>query len=170
MAVTQKAEQAIGFGTEELGKIVDALLATGGILGAIRGLDHQDFEAIYSVGYSLYNQGKYADAENMFTFLCFYDHLEKKNWMGLGSSRQMRKDFDGAIKAYSYLALLDVANPYPPLHAGDCYLALGKLEEAESGFFAAVHWAGDKPEYQAARSRAEVLLQAVKTKREARHG
>ena len=57
MAVTQKAEQAIGFGTEELGKVVDALLATGGTLGAIRGLDHQDFEAIYSVGYSLYNQG-----------------------------------------------------------------------------------------------------------------
>ncbi|MBK8896534.1 MAG: SycD/LcrH family type III secretion system chaperone [Candidatus Competibacteraceae bacterium] len=170
MAVTQKAEQAIGFGTEELGKVVDALLATGGTLGAIRGLDHQDFEAIYSVGYSLYNQGKYADAEHLFKFLCFYDHLEKKNWMGLGSSRQMCKDFDGAIQAYSYMALLDVANPYPPLHAGDCYLALGKLEEAESGFFAAVHWAGDKPEYKAARSRAEVLLQAVKTKREARHG
>ncbi|MBK8508178.1 MAG: SycD/LcrH family type III secretion system chaperone [Candidatus Competibacteraceae bacterium] len=170
MAATQTAAQAIDFGTDELGKFVENYLASGMTLGEIRGLGRQDFEAIYSVGYSLYNQGKYADAESMFKFLCFYDHLEKKHWMGLGSSRQMCKDYEGAVQAYSFLALLDVANPYPPLHAGDCYLALGKLDEAESGFSAAIHWAGDKPEYKATRSRAEVLLQAVKAKREARHG
>lgn len=170
MAATQTAVQANDFEFGEMDKFVENFLATGGTLGEIRGLDRQDFETLYSVGYNLYNQGKYAAAENLFKFLCFYDHLEKKNWMGLGSCRQMRKDFDGAIQAYSFLALLDVANPYPPLYAGDCYLTLGKLEEAESGFFAAIHWADDKPEYKAARSRAEVLLQAVKTKREARRG
>ncbi|MEI2740862.1 MAG: SycD/LcrH family type III secretion system chaperone [Candidatus Competibacter sp.] len=170
MAATPTAARATAIEIDQMGEIVEHFLATGGTLGEMRGLNRQDFETLYSVAYHLFNQGKYDDAENIFKFLCFYNHLEKKNWMGLGSSRQMRKDFDGAIQAYSFLALLDVANPYPPLHAGDCYLALGKLEEAESGFFAAVHWAGDKPEYQAARSRAEVLLRAVQTKREARHG
>lgn len=170
MATTQTAGQANDFEAGAMGRFIENFLATGGSLGEMRGLNRQDFETLYSVGYGLYSQGKYGDAENIFKFMCFYDHLDKKNWMGLGSSRQMRKDFDGAIQAYSFVALLDVANPYPPLHAGDCYLALGKLDEAESGFFAAIHWAGDKPEYRAARSRAEVLLQAVKTKREARHG
>ncbi|MFO1349197.1 MAG: tetratricopeptide repeat protein [Gammaproteobacteria bacterium] len=91
MAATQTTAQAIDFGTDELGRFVENYLATGMTLGEIRGLGRQDFEAIYGVGYNLYNQGKYDDAENVFKFLCFYDHLEKRTgWASAPAGRCAR--------------------------------------------------------------------------------
>jgi hypothetical protein len=61
----------------------------------------------------------------------------------------------------------DVANPMPPLRAAECYLALGRLNEAESGAQAALHWAGDGPGREAARARAELILDTIRRRRHA---
>ncbi len=63
----------------------------------------------------------------------------------------------------------DVENPLPPLRAAECYLALGRVEEAKSGLEATLHWAGDKPQHETARARARLLLEALE-RRAGGHG
>ena len=149
---------------DDLKDIVQTFLSEGGTLADIRGFEEKDMEVIYSMGYQLYNHGKYKDAEDVFKFLSFYNHLERKYLMGLGACRQMLKNYEGAVQAYGYAAMLDVEDPSAHLHAADCLLALERLGEAESALEATVHWAGDKPEHAKTKGRAQGLLQLIKEK------
>jgi type III secretion system low calcium response chaperone LcrH/SycD len=152
------------FTEADIKEIVESFLTNGSTLKDIRGLSEKDMEAIYSIGYSYYNNAKYAKALDIFRFLCFYDHLERRWWMGLGATQQMMQDFEAAVNAYRYAALLDVEDPTAHLHAADCFMAVGNHEEAESALMAVVHWSGDKPEYAGMTQRAQELLKLVTNK------
>ncbi|HEB77286.1 MAG TPA: CesD/SycD/LcrH family type III secretion system chaperone [Methylothermaceae bacterium] len=152
---------------EEAAALIQEILENGGTLGDLKGFTPEEMEAVYSLAYNLHQQGRFEEAEKLFQFLCFYEHLDKRFWMGLGACRQQLKQYQGAIDAYSVLGMLDMENPYPPLHAADCYAALGDVEKAESALEAAIHWSGDKPEYAEVKNRAELLLRAIKTHEEA---
>ena len=165
--MTENTAVADGLSEEDLSDLIQHTLANNGTLKDIRGLTAEHMEAVYSVAYNLYEQGKYEDAHDMFSFLGLYDHLEKKYWVGLGACRQMMKRYDGAIEAYSMASMLDVDNPEMPLHAAECHLALGNLEGAESGAFAARHWANERGGFDEVRDRAEVLLKHIEASKAA---
>ena len=151
-------EQTTTINDEELAGVLKEFYTTGGTLGAIRGIGEEELEAVYLMAYNFYTNGKFKDAEKAFKFLCFYDHMEKKYFIGLAATRQMMKLYPGAVQAYAYASLLDVGDPMPSLHAADCFLAEGKYAEAQSALSATVHWAGEKEEYKPVKERAETLL------------
>ena len=136
-------------------------LKNGATLRDFHGLTDKQMEAFYSVAYNLYQSGKFEDSHQIFKLLCFYDHLELKYWMGLGACRQMTQNYDGAVQAYAQAAMLDIENPQVPLHAADCFLAMGRMEEADSALTAALHFSEGKPQYAAVRNRAEVMQQLL---------
>lgn len=150
-------EEQFNMDDEEIRDMIISFFENNSTLKDIRGLSEKDMEAIYALGYNYYNNGKCEEAKSAFQFLTFYDHLEKRWWMGLGAVNQMLKDYDGAILAYSYTAMLDVEDPTPHLHAADCFLAMEKYEEADSALAATIHWAGDKPEHAGLKERAETM-------------
>lgn len=154
-------EEQVQFNEKDIEDLTISFLTKAGTFKDLRGLTDKDMEAIYSVGHSLYNNGKYEEAHDVFKFLSFYDHLEKRWWMGLGATRQMLKKYEDAVMAYSYTAMLDVEDPRPHLHAAECLLALKRYEDADSALSAAVHWAGEKPEHAELKQRAETMLQAM---------
>lgn len=134
-------------------------------LGDIQKIKPEQIEAIYTVAQRRYVQGQNAEAEKLFSYLCRIDHLAARHWLGLGATRQRLGRHEQAVKAYAACAMLDPENPVPALFAAESFLALGDLENAESGLFAARFWAGDKPEHRALRDRAEVLTRALERKR-----
>ncbi|CAM2005062.1 SycD/LcrH family type III secretion system chaperone [Acanthopleuribacter pedis] len=152
------------FSMDDYKDIVETFLTKGGTLADIRGLSAEDMDVIYSMAFNLYNHGKYKDAEDVFKFLCFMDHMERKFLMGLAACRQMQKNYEGAVQAYSLAAVYDIEDPKAHLHAGDCFLALERYAEAESALAAAIHWAGDKPENKESKDRAQSLLDLLQRK------
>jgi type III secretion system low calcium response chaperone LcrH/SycD len=142
--------------------LLDHLVKDGGVLRDLRGITKEQMEAIYSVAYNLYRAGKHEEAEKVFRFLCFFDHLEKKFWMGLGASQQALKKYGPAIDAYSYASILDIHDPRPPLQAADCYIAMGNQEKAESALTAAIEFSGSQPQMKAFKERATTLLNLLK--------
>ena len=152
------------FSMEDYKDIVETFLTKGGTLADIRGLSDEDMDVIYGMAFNLYNHGKYKDSEDVFKFLCFMDHMERKYLMGLAASRQMQKNYEGAVQAYSLAAVYNIEEPKAHLHAGDCFLALGRYAEAESALTAAVHWSADKAEHEDTKSRAETLLGLLERK------
>ncbi|MCX4024667.1 SycD/LcrH family type III secretion system chaperone [Endozoicomonas sp. SM1973] len=156
MTTTEKADQTPA--TPE--DLLD-FFASGGAIRDLRAISDESIEAMYSMAYSLYESGKYQDAHKVFQFLCYLDHYQSKYFIGLGACRQMMKQYQLAIDAFSYASVLDANDPRPPFYGAECHLALGNLKEAESGFTAAIHWANENQEYQSLKQHAEQKLRVV---------
>jgi len=149
---------------DQIGQLAQQF-AKGTSLAAMRGLTPQHLEAIYSVAFNLYKNGRYEDAVKVFKFLCLHDHLQSKFWMGLGATQQLLKQFKQASSTYGYAYMLDSDNPQIPLHAADCFLAEGNLPHAESALNLVIELTQNRPQHNALRERAQVLLNIVRSKK-----
>ena len=105
-------------------------------LGELKGISHEELEAVYSLGFTQYRTGRYEDASKLFQFLVLFDPLNPKYWLALGAVQQVAKDDQGAIASYGYASFLDLENPKPQLHAAECFLALGDRQNAASALMA----------------------------------
>lgn len=144
-----------GFSEEQMAKMLEDFVLNGRSIREIQGLTEEQMEAIYATAFTLYNGGRYEDAEKIFHCLCIFDHLGHRYWMGLGATRQMLKKYKDAVDAYSMAAVLDVHDPQASLHAAECHLALGNVEAAKSALTCTIQYAGSN---HAAKARAEALL------------
>lgn len=161
--ITDAASAALSqISDDQLAAIFQKFLENGTTMKDIQGLTRENLESVYAIAYNDYNTGKYERAHHMFQMLCFFDHTEKKYWMGLGATRQMLRSYDAAVDAYSMASMFDIEDPNPPLHAAVCHLALGNRDKAISGFQYAAESAGDRPEYAAIRRQAEAKLELLK--------
>lgn len=139
--VTAEQEKLID---DEIAKVFDFEAArkgmetviAGGTLKDVKGLTTEDCEAIYSVGLNAYKVGSYEDADTVFRYLVFVDHMCAKYWIALGAVQQVRRDFRKAVASYGYASFLDLENPKPQYHAAECLLALGDKESAKSALAA----------------------------------
>ena len=162
-AATAAAAQAVAqavpeFTPQEIERLMLDFIQNGKTLKDIKGLTTENMEAIYSAAYSAYNVGNLDQAHKVFQFLCYFDHLEHKYWMGLGATRQMLKDFSGAVDAYSMAGMLNINDPRAPFQAANCHMALGNRDAAISGLTAAAEFSGSKPEWVTVKSQAEAML------------
>ena len=133
----------------------------GGTFKDLKDMSDDAMEAIYSVAYNLYQGGKYEEAQKVFQFLCFYDHFNRKYFMGLGACQQMLKEYENAIEIFSFTTILDSEDPRPMLYIGDCQLALGNQEEAISAYETAIEWAKGSEEYADDVERAHNMLDSL---------
>lgn len=102
----------------------------------LKGITDSEMEAVYSLGFNFYRTGNIENAEKVFKFLVLFDHMNPRYWIGLGAVMQVKKEYDGAITAYSYASFLDLKDPKPQYHAAECYLAIGDRDNAASALAA----------------------------------
>ena len=105
-------------------------LIEGAALADVQGYTEDEMEAVYHLAYNTYRQGKYEDARKLFQFLALNDHLESRFWLGLAATCQVCGDYRQAIAGYEMAAVLEATNPWPPFHAGECYLVMNDWERS----------------------------------------
>jgi type III secretion system low calcium response chaperone LcrH/SycD len=137
------------------------IVAKGGTLKDVRGLTDEDIETVYTIGFNLYKQGKYGEAEPLFEFACLYSNVEERYWVALGSCRQMLKNYKAAIDAYGFGYLLDSDNPWPVIHTAVCYLALSDKAQAKDALQLAEQTIAQAKPDAAATQRIAALRQAL---------
>lgn len=118
--------------TEQIEEAAKKFITQGATIKELKGITNNELEAVYSLAFNYYRTGKFDEAEKLFNFLAFFDHLNPKFWVGVGAVRQVKKDFSGAVQAYGYASFLDLSNPKPQLHAAECFLAMGDKRNAAS--------------------------------------
>jgi type III secretion system low calcium response chaperone LcrH/SycD len=147
-------------------KTVEEVLAGKKSLASIRGIPKETMDACYAAGYNFYNRGRFIDALNIFTTLCMFDNINAKYWLGLGMTRQVLKDFSGAVEAYGVATMLDQTNPKAPFHAADCLIALKDYNMAKLALEAVISTIekskSDKKEHKAMLAQAKNLLELIK--------
>ncbi len=152
---------------EEWQEFFEKFGANGRTFQDFTNLTPESMEVIYLLAYNQYNGGKYDEAEKIFQLLSVLNHFDRRFWLGLGASREMQKKYDNAIKAYGYLAILDIYDPLPSFHCAKCFLALGRSEEAQAALTATVANAKGKPEHADLLVQAENLLEVLTQSTEA---
>jgi type III secretion system low calcium response chaperone LcrH/SycD len=137
------------------------IMASGGTLKDVRGLTAEDVETIYAIGFNLYNQAKYGQAEPMFQFACLYQHTEPRYWMALGNCRQMAKNYQPAIDAYGFAYALNLEDPWPVVQSAICFLALQDKEQAGKALDLADQTIAKGKPNETARQRVAALRHAL---------
>ena len=166
MVTSQKKPSLPAFyqpGKDPLADKVYTTLKTGAPLYKAHGMSKQHMENLYTVAYNLYSAEKYKEAGKLFEAIAFYNHLDKKAWLGAAGSAEMLKDYDKALIAYSYVALLDDSDPLPALHAFDCHFALKNYPQALCALESVIAISSKKPEYADIKKRAEFLRNMLHT-------
>jgi tetratricopeptide (TPR) repeat protein len=125
-------------------------------------------EVIYMLAFNLYNAAKFENAEKIFHLLSNLDHFERKYWKGLGACRQALQKYDEALLAYGYLGMMRPEDPDPAYQAAKCFVAVGKMAEAETALRGALFGSVNKPEYAEIHARATTLLEVVENNRKAK--
>jgi len=144
---------------EEIEDMLVEFFGKGGTFKDIKDMSDDAMEAIYSVAYNLYQGGKYEEAQKVFQFLCFYDHFNRKYFMGLGACQQMQKSYDNAIEIFSFATILDSDDPRPMIYIGDCHLAKGDKEKAKLAYETSIEWSDKGEEYSEDVKRAKSMLE-----------
>ncbi|MBV8190024.1 MAG: SycD/LcrH family type III secretion system chaperone [Alphaproteobacteria bacterium] len=146
--------------TPEQKAALDAL-ATGAELKDLRGLTDEDLETVYAIGFNLYNQAKYEQAEPLFQFACLYGNTQPRYWLALGNCRQLLKKYEAAIEAFGLAYFHDSDNAWPVIQTATCYLALGNRENAKDALELADKTMDPSKPDDAALQRIAVLRQAL---------
>lgn len=148
---------------EQAMDLAERFVEEGQTFQTLAGISDETMEAVYALAFNQYNNGKYEDADKLFSFLTTFDPTMKKFWMGLAATRQMRKDYENAINCYSMAAVLDIEDPLPPLRAADCHLILGNRTQAINALTEAVRWSADQEKYAEVNERAKTLLNLLQS-------
>ena len=132
-------------------------LLAGGTVRGFYGIEERELEAVYAYAYHLYNQARWMEAFQVFSFLCLHDHLQKRFHLGRGACLQMLKSHEPALKAYGAAYLLDASDPTTSLRIAECLISLRRRAEARALLQAVVELTAQSPELASTRKRAAAL-------------
>ncbi len=111
-------------------------------------LPKESLEELYEDGYLFYEAGKFTEALNHFRLLTLFEAHHPRNWMGLGASHQMLRQFEQALEAYRIALLLDPENPSICVHASECYFGLNEIKHGLEALKYAEAIADNKDHYK----------------------
>jgi type III secretion system low calcium response chaperone LcrH/SycD len=108
-------------------------LQDGASFGDLVGVNKEQMEVLYALGYSLYNSMKFDDACSVFRLLCLYDGAQVRFWLGLGGCLENLKKYQEAADAYTMGSMMSgLMDPEPMYYAASCFLKMKNKEAAES--------------------------------------
>ena len=132
------------------------------------GVTPASMAAVLTVGYSLYEQGRFDDALALFEGVALLDPENPYSHAMLGAIHQMQKQFEPALECYSRAIELYPDEVNTLTNRGECHLSLGHLEQAANDFRAAISLDPEAKNVSANRARflAAVTLEALKLAQE----
>jgi tetratricopeptide (TPR) repeat protein len=120
------------------------------------GMNSRQEAALLQIGFRFYQQGRFADAKNIFEGLALLDETNAYVHGILGSLYQREGKDEAAISSYNAAILLFDNDVDSHVNRGELFLKLGKFQEAAEDFATAIHL--DPPRKNRASNRARLLV------------
>jgi len=130
----------------------------------ICGVTNDEMESAYSAAYTLFETGKYEDAERVFQFLALFDGSQPKYWLGLGGCREAQKNFVAAADAYLIPVVVNTPEPQAPFRAAVCCQQAGLIDQAKEALEIAILWADSDADSALIKAQAESMLAGLNGK------
>ena len=122
-----------GMTAEEFSALYDTVVETlkdGGTFAQMKGVTDDECEALYSLGYGMYEEGRYTDALKVLSYLVTLNHTEHRYLMALGATAQALGKHEDALKQYMAATLLDPLEPAPVYQSAHCLMEMGQYGAA----------------------------------------
>jgi Flp pilus assembly protein TadD len=119
--------------------------------------------ALMDFGHAFYQQGKLSEARDVFEGIVLLDSSNPYAHAILGSIHQQQNQFEPAIECFSRALKLHSTDINTLTNRGECYLHLGRLEEAAQDLKAAILLDVEEKNLAANRARflATVTIEAL---------
>jgi type III secretion system low calcium response chaperone LcrH/SycD len=127
-------------------------------------IPHDKLEGLYGLGFSLYENGKYDDAINIFRLLMMIDKFDYRFAFGLAACFQLAEKPLEAATTYMIASTLDPKNPMPHFHSSECYTSLKEPTSICISLGLCIKTIGDRKEYEALKLRCELLKDKITKK------
>lgn len=137
--------------------------AADGVFSPAQALNDEEKNAIYTLGYLLYNQAKYTEAAPFFTLLSISEPNNAVYYIALAACHKMNKNYLAAIQHYSMAVLLAPDRLEHIIDIAECQIANLTPDHAVhtlSEFLAAT---ANSPIEAKLIKRAETLLKLINT-------
>ncbi len=142
--------------------VADVLQGKGDVAQQI-GFNSSEVEGLYGVAYSLLTAGKPEDALAVFSLLAMLQPLDARFVMGTGLCLQHIEQYELGYTCFFAASQIDESDPKPLMLAAECLLAMHNRADAASVLQQVIARAAAAPQYQALKSRAEVVLENLTT-------
>lgn len=123
-------------------------------LGQLYGITIEEAYSVASLGYTLYEQGRYKDAQTLFQGLVVNDPYDGYFHTMLGAVYQKQNLVDSAIEEYSLAIGLDPTNVEGYVNRGELLMQKGSFEQAADDFKRAIDLDPDGKNTSSNRARA----------------
>lgn len=120
------------------------------------GMNPRQEAALLQIGFRFYQQGRFADAKNIFEGLSLLDEKNAYVHGILGSLYQRKGKDEAAISSYTAAILLFDKDVDSRTNRGELFLKLGRFQEAADDFATAIRL--DPPKKNRASNRARLLV------------
>lgn len=152
---TAPLQHAIGQALEKFKADLEALPSS-------KRLSQADADAVYALAWNAIAQGRNQDALRYFALLLLYRPTNTVYLTGQALAFQRLKLFDQAIVAYSFLGVLDPANPAHTLAVGECQLLKRELHAGRETLALVVRFCKENPGHDKVQARALGLMELTR--------
>ncbi len=116
-----------------------------------------DAEAIYALAYNFLSQGQYESAFRYFSLLTLYRPTNIAYLMGVALTHKLLERFEESIAVYSFLAVLEPAEPAHTLAIAECQLLQRDYAEAGKNLALVIEFCREQGRNDRVMQRAEAL-------------
>jgi type III secretion system low calcium response chaperone LcrH/SycD len=127
-------------------------------LQELEGINDEEMETIYALGYNFFTYGKYDAAKDIFSGLTAYAPYTSHFWRALGAVNQQLKDYAEAIASYDMAIANDERDVVSFVYRGESYILSGNVDAGLKDLNNVVAMGGDFPEFAAWVQRSRLLL------------
>lgn len=127
-------------------------------LADVVGLSDNELEALYGVGYHLFNWGRYQPALDVFSVLTLYSPFRGHYWRAAGAVNQAMKRFKEAILAYDMAITNNNQDAVSYTYRGESLIAVGNVSGGVADLKRAIEAGQNFPAYANWVKRAKTLL------------
>lgn len=120
-------------------------------------LDHADTEAIYALAYQFVAQGHFDTAYRYFSLLTLFRPTDVKYLAGLALSHKMLQRYEAAVGVYSFMAVIEPAEPLHQLSIAECLLLQGQTQEAQDTLALVTRFCQENSGHENAAERAKAI-------------
>lgn len=127
-------------------------------LQELEGINDEEMETIYALGYNFFTYGKYEAAKDIFTGLTAYAPYTAHYWRALGAVSQQLKEYIEAIASYDMAVANDETDLVSLVYRGEAKILAGDIGGGVEDLQDVVQRSPQYPEHAAWAQRAELLI------------
>lgn len=111
-------------------EVISVIESENTTMGALFDVTPAAQEEIYAIAHSWYGQGRYTQAQDLFSLLVTLSPKSYNFTFGLASCFYQKKDYKSAAIIFYFALENDPTNPMPAYFAADCFIRTAEKELA----------------------------------------